>query len=257
VFWESVIMNFIIKLLKFKNLTWKVRFNSILIIVNRLTKYTMFISFREIVTASILTYIILQELISNHELLKKFIINRDKLFMSKFWEMFTAELEIKHKMSMIYYLQTDEQSEWMNQTVKMYLWHYVNIKQSNWVQLLLMTQFMYNNVWNEIMRKTSFKVNYEYHSEIWRDSQVHESWSQKAMLNITELKKLHTDLIKRIEEQKKWTTEIKSFEIDKKIYLWMNNIQTKKKSKKLMNKSIESFMIKRNIKKLSYELDLL
>jgi len=36
----------------------------------------------------------------------------------------------------------------------------------------------------------------------------------------------------------------------------MNNIQMKKKSKKLMNKSIESFMIKRNIKKLSYELDL-
>jgi len=37
----------------------------------------------------------------------------------------------------------------------------------------------------------------------------------------------------------------------------MNNIQTKKKSKKLMNKSIKSFMIKRNIKKLSYKLNLL
>jgi len=36
----------------------------------------------------------------------------------------------------------------------------------------------------------------------------------------------------------------------------MNNMQMKKKSKKLMNKNIESFMIKRNIKKLSYELDL-
>ena len=144
----------------------------------------------------------------------------------------------------------------MNQTVKMYLWHYVNKKQNNWVQLLLMTQFMYNNVWNEIMRKTSFKVNYEYHLKIWRDLWVHESQSQKVMLNIAELKKLHTDLIKRIEEQKEWTTEIKSFEVDKKVYLWMNNIQTKKKSKKLMNKSIESFMIKRNIKKLSYELDL-
>jgi hypothetical protein len=35
-------------------------------------------------TASVLTYIILQELISNHELSKKFIIDRDKLFMSKF-----------------------------------------------------------------------------------------------------------------------------------------------------------------------------
>ncbi len=113
-FWKSVIMNFITKLLKFKDLAWKVRFDSILIIVNRLTKYTMFISFRETATALVLMYIILQELISNHELLKKFIINRDKLFTSKFWEMLTAELRIKHKMSTAYYSQMNEQSKQMN-----------------------------------------------------------------------------------------------------------------------------------------------
>jgi len=44
------------------------------------------------------------------------------------------------------------------------------------------------------------------------------------MLNIAELKKLHTDLTKRIEEQKRQTTEIKSFEIDEKVYLQMNNM---------------------------------
>jgi hypothetical protein len=46
----------------------------------------MFISFRKITTASVLMYIILQELINNHELSKKFIINRDKLFTSRFLE---------------------------------------------------------------------------------------------------------------------------------------------------------------------------
>ncbi len=44
------------------------------------------------------------------------------------------------------------------------------------------------------------------------------------MLNIVELKKLYTDFIKRIEEQKKQITEIKSYKIDEKIYLWMNNM---------------------------------
>ncbi len=44
------------------------------------------------------------------------------------------------------------------------------------------------------------------------------------MLNIAELKKLYTDFIKRIEEQKKQITEIKSYKIDEKIYLWMNNM---------------------------------
>jgi hypothetical protein len=46
----------------------------------------LFISFKKIATASVLMYMILQELISNHELLRKFIINKDKLFMSKFWK---------------------------------------------------------------------------------------------------------------------------------------------------------------------------
>jgi len=80
--------------------------------------------------------------------------------------------------------------------------------------------------------------------------------SQKAILNIAEFKKLHTDLTKRIEGQKRQTIEIKSYEVDERIYLQTDNMQTKKKGKKLMNKSIESFMIKKNIKKLSYELDL-
>jgi hypothetical protein len=91
----------------------------------------MFISFKKTTTASVLMYIILQELINNHKLSKKFITNRDKLFMSKFWETLTAELRIKHKMLTAYHPQTDEQSEQINQTVEMYLRHYVNKNQNN------------------------------------------------------------------------------------------------------------------------------
>jgi len=112
--WKSVTMNFIIKLSSLKDSAWEVQFDNILMIVNKLTKYIMFISFKETVTASILTYIILQKLINSYELLKKFIINRDKLFTSKFWKMFTAELEIKWKMLIVYHSQMNKQSEWMN-----------------------------------------------------------------------------------------------------------------------------------------------
>ena len=47
-------------------------------------KYMMFIPFRESATAPVLTYTILQELVSNHGLSKKFITDQDKLFTSKF-----------------------------------------------------------------------------------------------------------------------------------------------------------------------------
>ncbi len=112
--WESVIMNFITKLSTSKNPAWGVKFDSILTIVDRLTKYTMFISFKKTTTAPVLMYTILQELINNHRLSKKFIINRDKLFTSKFWETLTAELRINHKMLTAYHSQTDEQSKQMN-----------------------------------------------------------------------------------------------------------------------------------------------
>jgi len=131
--WESVTMNFITKLPTSKDPAWGVKFNSILTIVDRLTKYTMFISFKKTTTAPVLMYTILRELVSNHELSKEFITDRDKLFTSKFWETLTAELRINHKMSMAYHPQTDEQSKQMNQTVETYLRHYVNKNQNNWV----------------------------------------------------------------------------------------------------------------------------
>ncbi len=45
--------------------------------------------------------------------------------------------------------------------------------------------------------------------------------------------------------------------IEERVYLRTNNIHVKQRSKKLNNKSIEPFKIKRNIKGLSYKLDLL
>jgi len=250
-------MNFITKLPTSKNLTWGVKFNSILTIVDRLIKYIMFISFKKTTTAPVLMYIILQELVNNHGLSKKFITNRDKLFTSKFWEMLTAELKINHKMLTTYHSQTDEQSEQINQTVKMYLRHYINRNQNNWVQLLLTAQFAYNNTQNKTTEETPFWANYEYNLKIWQELWVHRSQSQKAILNITEIKKLHKDLMNRIQQQTRQTTEIKPFVVEEWVYLRMNNIHVKQRSKKLNNKSIKPFKIKRNIKGLSYELDLL
>jgi len=255
--WESVTMNFIMKLLTSKNPAWGVKFNSILTIVDRLTKYTMFISFKETATAPVLTYTILQELVSNHGLSKEFITNRDKLFTSKFWETLTAELRINHKMLTAYHSQTDRQSKQMNQTVETYLRHYVNRNQNNWVQLLLTAQFAYNNTQNKTTEETPFWANYEYNLKVWQEPQAHGSRSQKVILNITEIKKLHKDLANRIQQQSGQTTEVRPFAIEERVYLRTDNIHVKQWSKKLNNKSIKPFEVKRNIKELSYELDLL
>jgi len=86
---------------------------------------------------------------------------------------------------------------------------------------------------------------------------VHKSQSQKAILNIAEIKKLHKNLTNRIQQQTEQTTEVKPFVIEERVYLRTNNIHVKQRSKKLNNKSIKLFKVKRNIKELSYKLDLL
>jgi len=86
---------------------------------------------------------------------------------------------------------------------------------------------------------------------------VHKSQSQKIILNIAEIKKLHKDLTNRIQQQKRQTTEVKPFVVEEKVYLKTDNIHIKQRSKKLNNKSIKPFEVKRNIKRLSYKLDLL
>jgi len=61
----------------------------------------------------------------------------------------------------------------------------------------------------------------------------------------------------RIQQQTGQTTEVKPFVIEERVYLRTDNIHVKQRSKKLNNKSIEPFKIKRNIKRISYKLDLL
>jgi len=78
-----------------------------------------------------------------------------------------------------------------------------------------------------------------------------------VILDIAEIKKLHRDLTNRIQQQKKQTTEAKPFVVEERVYLRTNNIHIKQRSKKLNNKSIEPFKVKRNIKEISYKLDLL
>ncbi len=70
--------------------------------------------------------------------------------------MLTAELRINHKMSTTYHSQMNEQSKQMNQMVEMYLRHYVNRNQNNWVQLLSTAQFAYNNTQNKTTEETPF-----------------------------------------------------------------------------------------------------
>ena len=129
--WQSVTMNFITNLSEFMNSVTQVDYDEILVIVNRFSKMTKFVSIKSKQTTEQLTYVLIKELMITEEVSEFIVFDRDKLFVSKFWTTLMIKLEIKKKMSTAFHSQTDEQIERLNQTLKQYLRAYINEKQNN------------------------------------------------------------------------------------------------------------------------------
>ena len=77
-------MDFIIDLLGSKDPVTSVFSDAILVIVDKLTKYTHFVPYTKAVTTEQLGYLVLDRLVRYHSLLLAFITNRDKLFTSAY-----------------------------------------------------------------------------------------------------------------------------------------------------------------------------
>jgi hypothetical protein len=101
--WESVAWDFIIKLPELKKLINNAQHDFILVITDRLTKFGYFLPYRESSIAEELVYIFLRKIVTNHEFLKKIISDRNKLFTSKFWQVLTAKIRTRIKLSTIFH----------------------------------------------------------------------------------------------------------------------------------------------------------
>jgi len=83
--------DFIIKLLKSKDLVTGQLHNAILIIINRLTKWGYFITCIKEILAENIAQIYIKEVFTQHRSPEKIILNRDLRFITAFWEIFLAE----------------------------------------------------------------------------------------------------------------------------------------------------------------------
>ena len=121
-------MDFITDLPLSCNWTNKERYDTILVVVDRLTKFAYFLAFYKTGTAEQLAQLLIERVFANHGTPDTIISDRDKLFLSKFWKTTTNILRIKNKMSTSFHPQTDGQTERTNQTLKQYLRCYVNYR---------------------------------------------------------------------------------------------------------------------------------
>ena len=79
------------------------RYDSILVVVCRLSKYAYFLPYRESSTTEDLVYAFLRTIIANYSILKELISDRDKLFISNFWRLLIGQLRADYKLSIAFY----------------------------------------------------------------------------------------------------------------------------------------------------------
>jgi len=132
------------------------------VIIDRLSKMAHFIPLRE-KSASDLTKIFAREVWRFHGSPTDIVSDRDSRFTSETWKEFLGLLAIRPRMSTAFHPETDGQTERLNQTIEAYLWAFVEREQNNWVSLLPMAEFAYNNSVTMGNGVSPFYANYGYH----------------------------------------------------------------------------------------------
>ena len=75
-----------------------------------------------------LAEVILDMVVGHHDLFNSIVLNKDWLFILKFWSSLYYFLKIKQRLSTTFHLQTNGQTEWQNSTIEAYFWAFINIK---------------------------------------------------------------------------------------------------------------------------------
>ena len=106
---------------------WKDKnYNSILIIVDRLTKMVYYKPVKITIDASGLAEVIIDVVVWYHGLPDSIITNRNPLFTSKFSSSLCYFLSIKKRLSTAFHPQTNGQTERQNSTIEVYLKAFIN-----------------------------------------------------------------------------------------------------------------------------------
>ena len=157
--WGEVTMDFIVGLPR-----TKAGFDSILTIVDRLTKMAYFAPCTATITAPKVAKLFFERVVcAGHGVPLKIISDRDSKFMSEFWQSMWAIYGTTLAPSTAYHPQSDGQSERTNRIIEQMLRHHVNERQDDWDQHLLPAQFAYNNAVQDSTQYSPFYLNYGVH----------------------------------------------------------------------------------------------
>ncbi|MBW0467681.1 hypothetical protein O181_007396 [Austropuccinia psidii MF-1] len=120
-------------------------FDSILVIVDRLSKMAVSIPTMSSIISLYLAHLFIENIFSKHGLPSIIVSDRGSLFVSSFCTNLCQQLKISRYLSTAYYPETDGLTERVNQILEQYLWISVSYHKDDWNTWLPLAEFSYNN----------------------------------------------------------------------------------------------------------------
>ena len=119
-------------------------FDNVLVIVDKLTKYALFIPCSTSITEVDTARLFFQHVISEYGIPKQIISDRDARWRGEFWHEVCKLLDTTRALTTSYHPQADGQTEVMNQTLEIALRAYVGPTRDDWSSKLCALQLAYN-----------------------------------------------------------------------------------------------------------------
>ena len=152
--WTHILVDFITKLPLAQG------YNSILVVVDRLTKMVHFIPTMEKTSAEGLARLFRDNVWKLHGLPESIISDRGPQFATGLIRELNRMLGIKSKLLTAFHPQTDRQTERVNQKLEQYLRMFIDHRQEQWPEWLGTAEFAYNNKTHSSTKTLPFKANY-------------------------------------------------------------------------------------------------
>nr|GEZ22483.1 putative reverse transcriptase domain-containing protein [Tanacetum cinerariifolium] len=152
---DNITMDFFTKLPKSPQ-----GFDTIWVIVDRLTKSAHFLPIRKNDPLDKLTRLYLNRIVARHKIPVSIICDRDGRFTSNFWRSFQKALGTDISMSTAYHPETNGQSERTIQTLKDMLRACVIDFGKGWVKHLPLCKFSYNNSYHTSIKAAPYEALY-------------------------------------------------------------------------------------------------
>ena len=136
--WEDLALDFIVELPNSKG------YSTILLVVDRLTKYAHFGALPANYTVTKVVELFCGMVIKLHGLPRTIVSDRDRIFTSQFWKKLFEMMGTRLKTSSAYHPQTDGQTEILNRYLEQYLMAFSSEHPNQWSSYLCWVEYHYN-----------------------------------------------------------------------------------------------------------------